>query len=77
MKRNLHYMQKTLKELLEMYADENTRINREDAEITQGFIVNEVYARVKKVFDVLDNNENVNIESLYAELLQAAEKPQR
>jgi hypothetical protein len=77
MKRNLHYMQKTLKELLEMYADENTRINREDAEITQGFIVNEVYARVKKVFDVLDNNENVNIESLYAELLQAAEKPKR
>ena len=77
MARNIHYMQKTLKELLEMYADENGRINKDDAETTQRIIVNEVYERINKVFRVLDNNENVNIESLYAELIQAAEKPKR
>lgn len=75
MKRDLHYMQKTLKQLLEMYADEKTRINRADAETTQRIIVNEVYERINKVFKVLDNNDNVNVESLYAELIQAAELP--
>ena len=77
MKRNLHYMQKTLKELIEMYAYENGRENQKDAEITQKIIVNEVYERINKVFRMLDNNENVNIESLYAELIQAAENPKR
>ena len=77
MKRNLHYMQKTLKELIEMYAYENGRENQKDAEITQRIIVNEVYERINKVFRMLDNNENVNIESLYAELIQAAENPKR
>lgn len=74
MKRNLHYMQKTLEELIEMYADENNRINKADAEETQKQIVYEVYARVKKVFTGLDSNENVNTKSLYQEFIQAAEK---
>jgi len=74
MKRNLHYMQKTLKELIEMYDYENDRDNKKDAETTQKIIVNEVYARINKVFKVLDSGEKVNIESLYAELIQPAEK---
>lgn len=74
MKRNLHYMQKTLKELIEMYADENNRINKDDAKVTQKIIVNEVYERINKVFRVLDSEETINVESLYNELIQAAEK---
>lgn len=73
MKRDPHYMQKTLKELFEMYAYEKDRNNKEDAEITQRKIVTEVYERINKVFRLLDNNENINIESLYAEFIQAAE----
>ena len=66
-------MQKTLKELIEMYADENNRINKDDAKVTQKIIVNEVYERINKVFRILDSGETVNIESLYNELIQAAQ----
>lgn len=74
MKRSLFYQQKTIKELFAMYADENNRINREDAENTQKHIVNEMYERLNKVFRVLDSGEAVNVESLYNEFLQAATK---
>ena len=63
-------MQKTLKELIEQYEYENDRIDKRDAFITQQNIVNEVYARVKKVFDVLNSGDNVNIDNLYNEFLQ-------
>lgn len=74
MKRNLSYMQKTIEELIEMYADENNRVNKEDAIQTKKLIVNEIYSRVKRTFDVLDFNEDVNIKSLYQEFIQPAEK---
>ena len=70
MKRTNYYMQKTLKELIEQYEYENDRIDKRDAFITQQNIVNEVYARVKKVFDVLNSGDNVNIDNLYNEFLQ-------
>lgn len=74
MKRNLSYMQKTIEELIEMYADENNRVNKEDAIQTKKLIVNEIYSRVKRTFDVLDFNEDVNVKSLYQEFIQPAEK---
>ena len=74
MKKNLSYMQKTIEELIEMYADENNRVNKEDAIQTKKLIVNEIYSRVKRTFDVLDFNEDVNVKSLYQEFIQPAEK---
>lgn len=74
MKRNLSYMQKTIEELIELYADENNRVNKEDAIQTKKLIVNEIYSRVKRTFDVLDFNEDVNVKSLYQEFIQPAEK---
>ena len=74
MKRNLSYMQKTIEELIEMYADANNRVNKEDAIQTKKLIVNEIYSRVKRTFDVLDFNEDVNVKSLYQEFIQPAEK---
>lgn len=74
MKRNLSYMQKTIEELIEMYADENNRVNKEDAIQTKKLIVNEIYSRVKRTFDVLDYNVDVNVNSLYQEFIQPAEK---
>ena len=74
MKRNLSYMQKTIEELIEMYADENNRVNKDDAIQTKKLIVNEIYSRVKRTFDVLDYNVDVNVNSLYQEFIQAAEK---
>lgn len=67
-------MQKTIEELIEMYADENNRVNKEDAIQTKKLIVNEIYSRVKRTFDVLDFNEDVNVKSLYQEFIQPAEK---
>lgn len=75
MKRDINYMRKTLKELIDTYAFENGRDNKEDADETKRRIINEVYARVDKVFAVLNRNEAVDTESLYKELLQAADKP--
>lgn len=74
MKRNLSYMQKTIEELIEMYVDENNRVNKEDAIQTKKLIVNEICSRVKRTFDVLDFNEDVNVKSLYQEFIQPAEK---
>lgn len=74
MKRNLSYMQKTIEELIEMYADENNRINKEDAIQTKKLIVNEIYSRVKRTFDVLDYNVDVNVNSLYQEFIQPAKR---
>lgn len=54
MKRNIHYREKTLKELIDEYAFEVRRINRKDKETTQRLIVDEVYARIKDTFDMLD-----------------------
>ena len=68
MKRPINYRTKSLKQLLEAYAFENDRINREDAEITQKYIVNEIYARVKATFDFLD--DGATVESVYNQLVE-------
>lgn len=72
--RDLHYMKKSLKELLKIYAYEKDRDNKSDAKTTQKAIINEVYTRIDRAFRIIDNNKNVNIESLYSEIIQAAEK---
>ena len=68
MNRPMNYRTKSLKELLETYSFENDRINKEDAETTKAYIVNEVYARVKSAFDWLDNDADV--ESVYKQLIE-------
>ena len=68
MNRPMNYRTKSLKELLEAYSFENNRINKEDAETTKAYIVNEVYARVKSTFDWLDNGTDVK--SVYEQLVE-------
>lgn len=68
MNRPINYRTKSLKELLEAYRFENNRINKEDAEVTKEYIVNEVYARIKSTFEWLDNGEDV--ESVYEQLIE-------
>ena len=66
--RPMNYRTKSLKELLEAYSFENDRINKEDAETTKKYIVNEVYARIKSTFDFLENGANT--ESVYNQLIE-------
>ena len=68
MKRPINYRTKSLKQLLDAYAFENDRINREDAETTQKYIVNEIYARIKDTFDFLD--KGATVESVYKQLIE-------
>ena len=66
--RHMNYRTKSMKELLEAYRFENDRINKEDAETTKKYIVNEVYARIKNTFDFLENGSDV--ESVYRQLIE-------
>ena len=68
MNRPINYRTKSLIELLEAYRFENNRINKEDAEVTKVYIINEVYARVKDTFDWLENGADV--ESVYKQLIE-------
>lgn len=68
MSRPINYRTKSLIELLEAYAFENNRINKEDAEITKAYIVNEMYARVKDTFDLLEKRKDVK--SVYEQLVE-------
>ena len=66
--RPMIYRTKSLKTLLEAYRFENDRINKEDAETTKKYIVNEVYARIKNTFDFIENGSDV--ESVYRQLIE-------
>ena len=68
MERPISYRVKTLKELLECYAHERGRENREDAEITQKYIMDEIIARIKDTFAFLDYG--VDVEEVYKKLLE-------
>lgn len=65
----MHYMVKSLKELIEGYAHEVGRDNRQDKESTQKAIVNEVYARIKDTFDMLDADPEA-IDQIYKQLIE-------
>lgn len=56
MKRNINYRTKSLEELINCYAHEVGRDDQKDKETTQRLIVNEIYARIKDTFDMLDND---------------------
>lgn len=66
--RLMNYRTKSMKELLEAYRFENDRINKEDAETTKKYIINEVYSRIKNTFDFLENGSDV--ESVYRQLIE-------
>lgn len=68
MKRPMNYREKSLKKLIEAYSFENDRTNKEDANITKKYIVNEVYARIKDTFDRLE--EGADPESVYKQLIE-------
>ena len=58
-KRNMNYRVKSLKELIDGYAHEVGRENKQDRETTQKAIVLEVYARIKDTFYMLDADPDV------------------
>lgn len=68
MNRPMYYRTKSLKELLEAYSFENDRINKEDAETTKAYIVNEVHVRVKSTFEWLENGADA--ETIYKQLIE-------
>lgn len=65
--RPMNYRTKTVEQLIEAYAFETDRISREDAEITQGFIRDELFERVKSAFRQLDNG--CSPESVYKQFI--------
>ncbi len=69
MKRDINYRVKSLKELINGYAQEVGRINQQDKETTQKAIVNEVYARIKDTFDMLDANPDA-VDQIYRQLIE-------
>lgn len=68
MERNMHYRTKSLKELLDIYAFEQSRIDEEDAEITQRNVITEAYARIADAFTLLNKGEDV--EAAYRQLIE-------
>ena len=68
MNRPMNYRTKSLKKLLETYSFENDRNNKEDAETTKAYIVNEIYARIKETLDLLD--DDADVESVYKQLIE-------
>lgn len=69
MKRNINYRTKSLKELINCYAYEVGRDNQKDKETTQRLIVNEVYARIKDTFDMLDSDPDA-ADQIYKQLIE-------
>lgn len=69
MKRDMHYRTKSLKELIDGYAFESGRDNREDRETAKKAIVNEVYARTKDTFDMLDADPEA-VNQIYKQLIE-------
>ena len=61
MNRPMNYRTKNLMKLLEAYSFENNRINKEDAESTKKNIMNEVYARIKDTFDLLEDGADAEV----------------
>lgn len=68
MKRDGHYRIKSLQELLQGYAHEVGRQDQDEKENTQRLIVNEVYARIKDAFSMVDENPEA-VGQIYKQLL--------
>ena len=69
MERNPAYRTKSLKELIDGYAFESGRADRKDRETAQRYIVNEVYARIKNTFDMLDADHE-SADQIYKQLIE-------
>lgn len=54
MRTSMRYKLMSMEQLFKAYQFENDRSNKEDAATTKKYIVNEVYTRVKKSFDFLE-----------------------
>lgn len=67
--RPINYRMKSLKDLINAYAFEAGRDNREDRETTKKAIVNEVYARIKDTFDMLDDDPDA-VDQIYKQLIE-------
>lgn len=68
-KRDPVYRMKSLKQLLEGYAFEVGRQNQADKEATQRRIMDEVHARIKDTFKMLEAEPEA-VEQIYKQLLE-------
>lgn len=64
------YETKTMKRLFEQYAEENNRICKEEAEMTKKLIVREVYSRIKRSFDMLENATEEEAAQIYKQFIE-------
>lgn len=68
-KRAVNYKNKSLKQLLEGYAYEAGRQDQAERENTQNLIKDEIYARIKDMFTMLDADPNA-MEQIYKQLIE-------
>ncbi len=69
MKRDMHYKTRSLKQLIDEYAHEVGRANKQDKEVTQKAIVLEIYTRIKDTFDMLDAEPD-SADQIYKQLIE-------
>lgn len=53
----MEYRYRTTEELINIYADENARINKEDRELSQNLIKKELKRRFNAVLQLLDDDQ--------------------
>ena len=65
------YETKTMKRLFEQYQEENSRIDEKDKELTKKLICKEIYRRVKRSLDALDQAESKKeAEQIYKQFIE-------
>lgn len=65
------YETKTMKRLFEQYQEENSRIDEKDRELTKKLICREIYRRVKRSLDALDQAETKkDAEQIYKQFIE-------
>lgn len=65
------YETNTMKRLFEQYQHENGRINVKDKELTKKLICREIYRRVKRSLDALDQAETKkDAEQIYKQFIE-------
>ena len=65
------YETKAMKRLFEQYQEENNRIDEKDKELTKKLICREIYRRVKRSLDALDQAESKKeAEQIYKQFIE-------
>lgn len=66
----MNYKMKSIEQLFAAYAFENSRICREDAEITQHEIAKELYRRLKVSLNMLETANEDEAKQIYKQFIE-------